>query len=174
MSPGASETFVLTDTSVLVNLAIVDRLHLLGALRKLDFLVPEEVVEEVTRPRQRELLEQAIERGDLREIQLTGIGPLQHYRDLRRKLGPGESACLALAHVNGWMVASDEKGWLRREARRLLGEHRLVNTPGLFLLAIREGYWSADDADRAKETLEANRYRMRFASFHDLMRSIER
>lgn len=174
MAPPDRERIALTDTSVLLNLAIVDRLELLGALPKLEFLVPEEVVEEVIRPRQRALLEQALERGDLSEIQLTGIEPLNQYRDLRRKLGPGESACLALAHENGWMVASDEKGWFRSEARRLLGNDRLINTPGLFLLAIRQGYWSIEDADRAKETLEANRYRMRFASFHDLMRFIER
>ena len=68
------------------------------------------------------------------------------------------------------MLASDEKRRFLREARRLLGNERLLNTPGLFLLGIEEDYWTVSDADRAKEILERNRFRMRFRSFHDVMR----
>ena len=163
-------TIVLADTSVLLNLAIVDRLDLLGALSGFDFRVPEEVVEEVRRPELRELLDRALRARDLERARLTGIPALNHYRELRHDLGPGEAACLALAYVEGWSVACDEKRFFRREARRLLGEGRLMNTPGLFVLGIRQRCWSISEADRAKEILERNRFRMRFRSFDELVR----
>jgi predicted nucleic acid-binding protein len=164
-------TIVLADTSVLVNLAIVDRLDLLGALAGFDFRVPEEVVEEVRRPEQRELLDRALRAGHLDRSRLSGVPVLDHYRELRHDLGPGEAACLALAYAEGWSVACDEKRFFRREARRLLGEGRLLNTPGLFVLGIRQRYWTVSEADQAKEVLERNRFRMRFRSFDELVRS---
>ena len=170
MSGERTVTIVLADTSVLVNLAIVDRLDLLGALSGFDFCVPEEVVDEVRRPEQRRLLDQALHAGHLERARLTGLPVLDHYRELRHDLGPGEAACLALAYAEGWSVACDEKRFFRREARRLLGEGRLLNTPGLFVLAIRQGYWTVSEADQAKEILERNRFRMRFRSFDELMR----
>lgn len=168
---GSEETIiVLADTSVLVNLAIVDRLDLLGALRGLHFQVPEEVIAEVLR--ERGLLERALREGHVAETRITGIAVIDHYRQLRHDLGlgRGEAACLALATTHGCLVACDEKRVFRREARRLLGEGRVMNTPGLFLLGIRQQYWTVPEADQAKETLERNRFRMNLRSFHDLVR----
>jgi predicted nucleic acid-binding protein len=172
MVTAGEATIVLADTSVLVNLAIVDRLELLGALQGFRFRVPEEVVAEVRRPEQRALVNRALRAGHLGRIQLTGIVALDHFRQLRHELGlgRGEAACLALAQAHGWLVACDEKRVFRREARRLLGKGRILNTPGLFFLGIRQQYWTASEADQAKEILERNRFRMRFGSFEDLMR----
>lgn len=163
-------TIVLADASVVVNLAIVDRLDLLGSLSAYEFRVPEEVVEEVRRPEQRALLDRALRAGHLQRCRLTGLSVLDHYRRLRHGLGSGEAACLALAYAEGWSVACDEKRLFRREAWRLLGEGRLLNTPGLFVLGIRQHYWAVSEADRAKEVLERNRFRMRFRSFDELVR----
>lgn len=165
-------TIVLADTSVLVNLALVDRFDLLGALAGLRFRVPDEVVAEVTRQEQRDLLGRALREGHLEQVSLTGFAAILDFQRLRLDLGlgRGEAACLTLGCAHGWMVASDEKGAFRREARRLLGEARLLDTPRLFVLGIRQHYWTAADADRAKEVLERNRFRMRFGTFEDLMR----
>lgn len=168
MVRGEERTIVLADASVLVNLAIVDRLDLLAALRSHRFLVPEEAVEEVER--QRDLLDRALAAGHLASIRLTGIPSLDLFRDLRHSLGPGESACLALAASNGWSVACDERRLFRRTALRLIGEERLLTTPDLFRLAIDSRYWTVSEADAAKEVLERNRFCMRFRSFHDVMR----
>lgn len=135
------------------------------------FQVPAEVVEEVRRPYHRELLDRALGAGHLETTSLEEIAVIDRFRQLRRDLGlgRGEAACLALAHARGWMVASDEKRVFRREACALLGEGRLLNTPGLFVLGIRQRYWTASEADQAKGVLERNRFRMRFRSFRDLM-----
>ena len=46
-----------------------------------------------------------------------------------------------------------------------------MNTAGLFVLAIRAGLMSVDDADRAKAILEQHRFRLPFGSFRDLIGS---
>jgi predicted nucleic acid-binding protein len=172
---GEGTTIVLADTSVLVNLAIVNRFDLLGALEGFLFRVPDEVVAEVARPEQRDLLNRALGEGHVEETSLTGVATIVHFHRLRLDLGlgRGEAACLALGCVHGWMVASDERRVFRREARRLLGEERLLDTPELFVLGIRQHYWTTADADRCKEVLERNRFRMRFGSFEELMRRRE-
>lgn len=169
MARGDERTIVLADASVLINLAIVERFDLLAALRRHRFLVPEEVVEEVER--QRDLLDRALAAGHLAKTRLTGLANLDLFRELRLiPLGPGEAACLALAAANGWSVACDERRLFRRTALRLIGEERLLTTPDLFRLAIDSRYWTVSEADAAKEVLERNRFRMRFHSFHHLMR----
>jgi hypothetical protein len=57
----------------------------------------------------------------------------------------------------------------RREAIARLGEGRLVNTAGLFVLAIRAGLLSIEEAEQAKAELERHRFRMAFRSFRDLI-----
>lgn len=161
-------TIVLADASVVVNLAIVDRMELLAALRDHHFFVPLEVIGEVER--QRDVLDAALRAGHLQEIALTGISVLDHFRELAHDLGPGEAACLALASARGWAVASDERRRFRREALRLIGQERLLTTPDLFRMGIEHRYWTVSDADAAKEILERNRFRMRFRSFGDVMR----
>jgi hypothetical protein len=66
-------------------------------------------------------------------------------------------------------MASDEKRRLRREAIGRLGEGRLLTTVGIFLLAIRAGVLTIEEADEAKVLLEQHRFRMAFRSFCDLI-----
>jgi hypothetical protein len=84
-------------------------------------------------------------------------------------MGQGEAACLAMAESRGWIVASDERRRFRREVFSRLGEGRLVTTPGLFVLAIRVGRLSVDEADQMKAVLEQHRFRMTFGSFRDVI-----
>jgi len=81
----------------------------------------------------------------------------------------GESSCLTLAEKRGWIVACDEKRVFLREAKRRLGEGRILNTPGIYVLSIRAGLITIADADAAKATLENSRFRMAFNSFADLV-----
>jgi hypothetical protein len=67
-------------------------------------------------------------------------------------------------------VASDERRVFLREARQRLGGGRIINTPGLLVLAIRRGSLTVAEADRAKATLETRSFTMRFKSFAELVR----
>jgi predicted nucleic acid-binding protein len=160
---------VLVDANVLINLAQADRLDLLGAFPDLESWSPREALSEVTSEPQKTRVAESLERRDLREMLLTEIEDLTVFVDLRRIMGIGEAACLALAVRRGALVASDEKRAFRREAEARLGPGRILNTPGLLLLGIRRGILTLDEADEIKQMLERLRFRMRFESFRDLI-----
>jgi predicted nucleic acid-binding protein len=159
---------VFTDASVLINFTLAGCLDVLGSLG-LDIRVPEEVVAEIVRPSERFQLDEAFTAGWIQKVELTDPEALMLYADLRQGLGAGESACLALAAGCGGMVACDEKRLFLREACRCLGNGRVLNTPGLLLLAIRRGLLSIREADEVKLLLERHRFRMTFGSFQDLV-----
>jgi predicted nucleic acid-binding protein len=133
------QRLVLVDANVLLNLAFVNRLDLLGALPELEFRSPVEVLTEIVSAREKMLVEDSRSRGDLGDIAFSEVAELALFAELRRSLGMGEAACLALAVYRGALVASDEKRAFRREAETRLGPGRILNTPGLLLLAIRRG-----------------------------------
>lgn len=84
-------------------------------------------------------------------------------------MGAGEAACLALAELNGWHVASDERRRFRREVFARLGEGRLLTTPSIYVLAIRAGLLSVAEADADKDLLASRRFVMKFGSFSELL-----
>ena len=136
---GQAETIriVITYTSVLINLAHTGHLRLLGSTPGYRFLVAEEVLAEVQDPAQKDIVDSAIADGLLEKARIETAEELALYADLTLILGSGESACLALAANRGWFLASDELRVFLREARARIGERRLINTPGLYLLWIR-------------------------------------
>ncbi len=160
---------VVTDTSILINLAHTGHLHLLGQLQDFRFVVPDEVIAEITRPKQATLIEEALNSGWMRKESLASPRELAKFAELNQALGSGESACLAMAEVRGWLVACDEKRVFLREAKARIGLNRLINTPGILVLCIRAGLVTIDDADCAKTVLEGHRYRMAFGSFRNLI-----
>ena len=155
MPPSNSPQVVVTDANVLINLMHAGRLDLLGALTAFEFVVPDHVVAEITVPVQRQALEIALTRSSLSKQSITDPGELATYAELRRIMGSGEAACLAMAEARGWLIASDEKRRFRREVIAQLGEGRLVTTAGLFVIAIRAGVISVEQADQIKELLQA-------------------
>lgn len=160
---------VLVDANILINLAHVNRLDLLGSLTDLDFQVPMEVLNEILCEPGRTLVRECLGRGPLQEIQLSTLDELTLFTEFRAMMGMGEAACLALASCRGALIASDEKRVFRREAEARLGPGRILNTPGLLLLSIRRGLLTIDEADGLKSALEAQRFRMKFGSFREIV-----
>ena len=152
---------VVTDASVLINLIHVDRLDLLGALPGFEFVVPPEVESEVAK--HKHLL--AIGTDNLRRKRFQTTAELQRYAQHVRVLGKGEAACLAMAEVHGWSIASDERGKLLKLSRLRLGAGRILNTPGVFIIAIRANLITVEEADHDKRILASRRFEMRFSSF---------
>jgi len=142
---------------------------LLASLPGYEFVVPDNVISEITDPTQLAALEAALAAGHLKQEAITDPRELARYADLRQVMGPGESACVTLAEARGWLIASDEKRRLRRAVNERLGPGRLVTTPGLFVLAIRAAVTTVEEADQAKSILEQHRFRMAFPSFRDVV-----
>jgi predicted nucleic acid-binding protein len=169
VSDTSTRRTVAVDANIVINLIHAARLAFFGAIPGYDFVAPEEVVAEIIDPSQREQLDRAIVNGGLRMETITDPDDLVEYAELRRSLGKGEAACLVLAKRNGWLIASDEKGRFQHVAISTLGAGRIVNTAGLFVMAIRAGLISVEDADAAKSLLERRRFRMPFTSFRDVI-----
>jgi predicted nucleic acid-binding protein len=161
---------IVTDANVLINLMHVSRLDICARLPDYEFVVPDHVQNEIENAEQRVTLTDFVTRAILRIEPLTDIGALTLFTRLIVHLGRGEAACLSLAATNGWIIASDEKRRFRREAEDLIGKDRIVRTPDLFVLAIRAGLMSIEEADADKTLLERHRFRMDFTSFRDLVR----
>jgi predicted nucleic acid-binding protein len=170
---GAQIIIVASDANPLINLIHVGRILLLGRLPGYQFNVPDDVVAEITDPEQRVCLDEAIAAGALTKCALTDPVGLTFFADLRRRLGAGESACLALARLEGWHVASDERRVFRRAIREHLGEGRLVTTPDIYVMAIRAGLITVAEADTDRAVLATRRFVMKgFESFAELLNSV--
>jgi hypothetical protein len=55
-----------------------------------------------------------------------------------------------IATGKDWWLVCDEKRVFRRKALELLGEDRLLTTPGIIVLCIRQGLLSVERADKMK------------------------
>ncbi len=162
-----TQTIVVADANVLINLIHAARLGFCADLPGLSSMIPDHVCREITRPDQRSRLASELDSGALQSCSITHPEDMKLLVDLIARLGRGEAACLVLAERHGWTVASDEKGRFRREARKRLGKHRLIGTPDLFVRAIHAGLITVAEADADKELLERKRFKMAFESFRE-------
>ena len=168
-TPVRGTRVVVTDANVVINFIHAGMLGDLPAMVNMDFLVTDEVYEEITRAEQRQILDAALAAGTWTRESLVEPESIALFATLAMIMGRGEAASLALAVTRPCLVASDERRVFLREARERLGEGRIVNTPGLLLLAIRRGTLTVADADRTKAVLEARNFRMKFRSFADFV-----
>jgi predicted nucleic acid-binding protein len=159
---------VVTDASVLINLMHVGRLPLMATALGYRLVMPQEVDLEITDSAQRAIVDAGCACGYLRVDALTDPVGIAVFAQLARRFGRGESACLAMAEVKGWALATDEGRRFRREAEARLGARRVLGTVELFVAAIRAGRLTVAGADADKATLAGRRFRMPFASFGDI------
>jgi predicted nucleic acid-binding protein len=160
---------VATDTCIVVNLFHVDRLDLLSLLPPYVFYIPYEVLEEIEEPEQRKALEDAIERGWLRQTRLDDPRELEIYARATERLGNGESACIALAEARGWILATDDSKGTRWNNTISAAGIEILNTPGIIILAIRAHLLTVEQADKMKTTLQQHRFKMSFDSFREFV-----
>lgn len=160
---------VLTDSNVLINLMHVSRLGLLRAIPAHEFVVPDHVREEITNVEQSAVLDRAIGDGWLKVEAITDLAAIAVFTELITHIGRGEAACIAIAALRGWSLASDEKGRFRREAEARVGSARILGTVDVFVLAIRAGLLTIDEADADKFVLESRRFKVAFKSFRELI-----
>jgi predicted nucleic acid-binding protein len=161
---------VVPDANVLINLMHVSRLGLLAKIPNHEFVVPEHVREEITIPEQRATLEAAVNEGWLKVEVIDDLGAITVFTELIARIGRGEAACIVIAAKEGWHIASDEKNRFLREAEARVGVGRVITTVDLFVLAIKAGLLTVEDADADKVTLEGKRFKVSFASYRELVK----
>ena len=157
---------VVTNANVLINLIHVDRLDLLGAIAGYEFVVPPEVEAEISVPDYSQALAHAFDADHIRQRAFTSTDELALYAEYTHVIGRGEAACLAMAEVRGWYVASDEQHKFLKLVKACLGAGRILNTLGVFELATRANVITAEEADEDKLVLVE--LKMRLSSFREL------
>jgi|SRR5579872_3532427 len=160
---------VATDTCILINLVVVGRLDLLKTIPPYVFHAATEVLDEIEDLDQKAAVDQAIASGLLSEAKLNQPGELSLFVNFNGTLGKGESACLALAKMRGWAIATDESKDPKWKKVITGAGFALINTPGILLAAIRAGALTIMEADEVKTKLEQRRFKMKFDSFGSLV-----
>ncbi len=97
---GDATSTAALDASVLINFLHLERLDILADIAEVDFVVPEQVVEEITVPQQRQTLNAAIRSRQLRSERSTVPDELASYAYLRRFMGRGEAIRAGLVSVD--------------------------------------------------------------------------
>lgn len=147
---------VVADSSVLIALAVAEKLDLLERLWKV-VLVPRVVESEVlvSGKRGSEYLADAFAKGWL-VVRDADPGPVRTL--LRRPVGPGELACLAVALAeNADLFLVDDL--LARKAAVELGIP-VVGTVGVLLAAVRHRHLRAEELDGISKTLLSSGVRL--------------
>lgn len=108
------------------------------------FWIAENVRKEIRDPMQAHEVQATIDAGLLIEGRVEQ-DELELYGEMRRFLGDGEAASLAIAQYRGWGFVSYERGRLAREAAERLGLTRFMRTPVLLAQAVRAGSVSLGD-----------------------------
>jgi predicted nucleic acid-binding protein len=163
-------TIVITDTSVLINFLVLDRVGLLLRLSSVHFVVTEHVRAEITEhfPEQLRRLNAAFETGVIEEISVTDIVEVALFADLTSKgLGLGECSAIAVAVNRKLTIAIDDKRALKKVAR--LGYNlKVLGTEQLVVQLIAESVLTIVEADQMKDDWEQNyRFKLSIVSFSE-------
>ncbi|MEZ5313624.1 MAG: hypothetical protein R2862_08225 [Thermoanaerobaculia bacterium] len=170
MSTLAPPKIVVADASVLINFANLDRFDLLCKLPGYDFVVPNEVKAEITRPAQAARFAAALGARALRIEPSTDLAEIALAVAIRRDLDAGEAACLAMAEHRGWRIACDERGRYLNLALQRVGASRMLDTAGLIVRAIHSNLLTIPKADALLVQLAQHKFVMPFRSFQELLK----
>lgn len=131
-------SLVVVDANALIDLIKLSALIPVTNIAGYRFLVVEEVVGEIRRPGQAEILKSAIRKGCISTVMLNLPEELALFARLYAVIGRGESASLAYASLHGCLFLSDEKQRaFMREVVALIGEKNLIRTPDLLAGAVK-------------------------------------
>jgi len=105
---------------------------------------------EITYPDQIAELEEALDRRWIQETRLEAILELQIFARANEQLGSGESACIALAEARNWVLGTDDSKGAKWKKVISAPGIRILNTPGILLLAIRQKVLTVERPIRSK------------------------
>ncbi|MCA9171503.1 MAG: hypothetical protein KDB23_27735 [Planctomycetales bacterium] len=171
------ETIVITDTSVLINFLVLDKMFLLAQLPETRFVVTDHVRAEITEHHEDQLarLEKAFAEGVLQEISVTDLAEVKLFAQLTAVgLGIGECSAIAVASQRNHTLAIDDKRAVKK-LRKLGIKVTVHSTETLMVALIHNGLISVPDADVMKREWEQHyRFRLTFHSFAERTEGVDR
>ncbi len=161
---------IIIDVSVLLNFVKIERIELLGQLGTSVVLL-DQVLDEVRRPEQREVVEGVVKVGILDLQSVRDPVEVALFANLRAdgRLGAGECAVLAVALNRSWVAGLQDRR-ARVEGQRRREDLALCQTEDLVLELIQSGHLTLNEADGfLVEWAAKHRFKSRLTSFRDLM-----
>ena len=161
---------IVLDASVLLNFVKIGRIELLGQLGTSVVLL-DQVLDEVRRPEQRAMVEDAVKAGILDLQSVRNPVEVALFANLRAdgRLGAGECAVLAVALNRNWVSGLQDRR-ARVEGQRRCKDLALCQTEDLVLTLIQSGHLTLNEADGfLVEWAAKHRFKSRLASFRDLI-----
>jgi len=111
----------------------------------------ENVMGEILDPAQRRAVQVAIDASLLTVAKVAEPREIELYAEMRRVLGDGEAASLAIAEHRGWGFVSYEGRRLAREAMTRLCATRFLRTPEVLALAAAAGCATPEPIARLRD-----------------------
>ena len=103
-----AQRIVVTDANVLIKLIHVDALAMVASLPDYEFVVVEEVVGEITDPKQAAALQTAFAQNHLKRDSLTDLDALALFAELVHMMGQGEAASLVTCRPHYVRLGTDQ------------------------------------------------------------------
>lgn len=160
---------IVLDTNILINFFHIDRADIFEKFSSHAFVITEHVFEEITQPAQQKWLDKLLHKESLSIVKIIEMETLTLFGHLTNMMGHGEASSLAYASNKQCVVASDEKRAFLTEAKKRLGDRKIVTTLGLLVLAIRSNQITIAEADNAKLKLESHRFKIPIRSFTEVV-----
>lgn len=127
------ESIIILDTSALIQLTNLDRFDILRKISDSNFITSHHVISEITIGTQLSEVKNCISSGLIKVVELTDIEVMKDFFTLQKRLGKGESSCIALATANNWILCSDDKKRVPKTVLCRLGPNYLLTTDRLLL-----------------------------------------
>ena len=156
---------VVADNTVLSNFALIGREDILAKLFENAFFTTEEVLEELKRGEQRNVLP----KRDWQWIRVLKIEVSQEeflFRLFAEMLGKGESSCLSIAISRDLKVLTDDKDARKLAQRR---EVPVSGTIGVLVEAIREELLSIEEGNTMLSDMIEQGYFSPFETLDELI-----
>lgn len=168
----AGQVTVITDTSVLINFLVIDKVGLLASLPGTQFVITDHVKSEVTAHYSQQLqrLECCLSNQQLLEISVVDPVEVSVFATLTKTgLGIGECSAIAVAQHRGHALAIDDKT-ARKRVAALYPAIAVLTTESLVVELIKSNLLTVTDADAIKAEWEQNhQFRLPFGSFSELL-----
>jgi len=129
---------VILDTCILIHFANANCFSILRELSGMEFITTQHVILEVTNKSQLKKVNDCINSDLIRVARLATPRIMEDYFSLCRRLGKGESSCIALASANNWIVCSDDKKRVPKTIKNRLGINHLATTGDLLETAVTQ------------------------------------
>jgi len=166
----------ISNTTVISNFSLVDRLDLLKSLFTFVYVTPE-VQEEVIRGFQEgySFLKNALNQikvrsGWLRLVNFETESEQESYYQFCNKLHTGEASCLAIAKYRNWLLLTDDYA-----ARKIAKSNHIEisGTIGVLLSSVRQQIIDISNADELLTKMIAGNYRSPFKSISEFLKLLD-